>query len=425
MPTKRTITKKPQKKKLSLRARMKMHAGKRKTHLIPEAKSKAKKKQNLKKAPRELPIGKRHPDPLQKHHGNPIIEPRPHLAWESKATFNPGAIAVDGKIHLLYRAIGDSDISVVGHAVSYDGLNIAERSDEPAYIPELIPDAKMKISGTPQPNGSGVYVSGGGWWGGSEDPRATYIKEDGKVYMLYVAFDGWSPPRVALTSIEINNFLTKKWNTWSPAKVISMPPEMLAKDSRFRDVVDKNACLLPEKINGKYVIFHRIFPDILVDFVDDLDFEGEHGAEYLRGEHKISPRPGYWDSRKVGAGAPPIKTKDGWLLIYQAVGDADAGRYKIGAMMLDLHDPTKVLYRCNEPVLTPEEWYENTGWKSGVVYPCGAIEKDGTLFVYYGGADSVVCVATAKMDEFIDHLKKDGKPKLVEEIKSKTITLRN
>jgi predicted GH43/DUF377 family glycosyl hydrolase len=93
-------------------------------------------------------------------------------------------------------------------------------------------------------------------------------------------------------------------------------------------------------------------------------------------------------------------------------------------MMLDLHDPTKVLYRCNEPVLTPEEWYENTGWKSGVVYPCGAIEKDGTLFVYYGGADSVVCVATAKIDEFIDHLKKDGKPKLKEEIKSKTITLR-
>jgi beta-1,2-mannobiose phosphorylase / 1,2-beta-oligomannan phosphorylase len=430
MPTKRKTkkTKKKTVKRLSLSARLKLHKGQRKTYLIAETKSKttakAKPKQKAKLPSREaLPV-KLHPDVLLKHHGNPIIEPRPHLAWESKATFNPGAVEVGGKIHLLYRAIGDNDISVVGHAVSYDGLNIAERSDEPAYIPELIPDAKMKISGTPQPNGSGVYVSGGGWWGGSEDPRATYIKEDSKVYMLYVAFDGWSPPRVAMTSIDVANFLAKKWDTWSQAKVISMPPEQLAKDSRFRDVVDKNACLLPEKINGKYVIFHRIFPDILVDFVDDLDFEGAHGAEYLKGEHKISPRPGYWDSRKVGAGAPPIKTKDGWLLIYQAVGDADAGRYKIGAMMLDLHDPTKVLYRCNEPVLSPEEWYENTGWKSGVVYPCGAVEKDGTLFVYYGGADSVVCVATAKLDEFIDHLKKDGAPKLVEEIKSKTIKLR-
>ena len=364
-------------------------------------------------------VAKKLPEPLKKHAGNPIIEPRPHLAWESKATFNPGAVEVGGKVHLLYRAIGDNDISVVGHAVSYDGVTIHERSDEPAYIPELIPNAKDKIA-APSPNANGVYVSGGGWWGGSEDPRATFIKEDSTIYMLYVAFDGWSPPRVALTSIDINNFLEKKWDTWSRAKVISMPPEMLAKDPRFKDVVDKNACLLPEKINGKYVVFHRIFPDILVDFVDNLDFENE----YLKGEHKISPRPGYWDSRKVGAGAPPIKTKEGWLLIYQAVGDQDPGRYKIGAMMLDLNDPTKVLYRSNEPILTPQEWYENSGWKYGVVYPCGAVEKDGTLFVYYGGADSVVCVATAKMDEFLEHLKKDGKPKLNEEIKAKTFNVK-
>ena len=358
-------------------------------------------------------------EPLRKHEGNPIIEPRPHLAWESKATFNPGAVEIGGNIHLLYRAIGDQDISVVGHAVSYDGVTIAERSAEPAYIPELIPDAKRRIGQLAQGAG-GAYTSGGGWWGGSEDPRISYVKEDGRLYMLYVAYDGWSPPRVALTSIDERDFLARRWDAWSRAKIISMPPEELAKDPRFRDVIDKNACLLPEKINGKYVVFHRIFPDILVDFVDDLDFEDS----YLKGEHKISPRPGFWDSRKVGAGAPPIKTKDGWLLIYQAVGDQDPGRYKIGAMMLDLHDPTKVLYRSNEPVLVPEEWYENTGWKFGVVYPCGAVAKDGTLFVYYGGADSVVCVATAKLDDFLDHLKKYGTAKLAPEISSKTMPIR-
>jgi predicted GH43/DUF377 family glycosyl hydrolase len=361
-----------------------------------------------------------HPEFLRKHHGNPIIEPRPHLSWESKATFNPGAAEIGGSIHLLYRAIGDQDISVVGHAISHDGLTIHERFDEPAYIPDFIPDAKNRVAKSSSPFGNGVYASGGGWWGGSEDPRITYIKEDEKVYMLYVAYDGWSPPRVALTSIDVQSFLGRQWDQWQTAKVISMPPEELAKDSRFRDIVDKNACLLPEKINGKYVIFHRIFPDILVDFVDNLDFENE----YLKGEYKISPRPGYWDSRKVGAGAPPIKTKDGWLLIYQAVGDQDPGRYKIGAMMLDLENPTRVLYRSNEPVLVPEEWYENSGWKYGVVYPCGAVAKDNTLFVYYGGADSVVCVATAKLDEFIDRLKKDGVPKLIPELKSKTIKLK-
>jgi beta-1,2-mannobiose phosphorylase / 1,2-beta-oligomannan phosphorylase len=359
------------------------------------------------------------PEILRKHHGNPIIEPRPHVTWESKATFNPGAVEIDGSIHLLYRAIGDQDISVVGHAISSDGLTIDMRSDVPAYIPELIPHAKQRITESALP-GNGTYTSGGGWWGGSEDPRATYIKEDKRIYMLYVAYDGWSPPRVALTSIGINDFLGRQWDNWSQAKVISMPPEELAKDKRFKDVVDKNACLLPEKINGKYVIFHRIFPDILVDFVDNLDFDNE----YLKGEHKISPRPGYWDSRKVGAGAPPIKTKDGWLLIYQAVGDQDPGRYKIGAMLLDLNDPTKVLYRSNEPALVPQEWYENNGWKHGVVYPCGAVEKNGTLFVYYGGADSVVCVATAKMDEFVEHLKKNEPAKLTPEVSAKTLRLK-
>jgi predicted GH43/DUF377 family glycosyl hydrolase len=403
----------PEKKRIT--AKKKVATSKVKKTLVVKKKTTAR-KASIRKAP--VLVTKIHPDVLHKHHGNPIIEPRTHIPWESKATFNPGAVEVNGSIHLLYRAIGDQDISVVGHAVTHDGVTIHERSPEPAYIPESIPQAKQRIHQSV--NLGGAYTSGGGWWGGSEDPRATYIKDDKKLYMLYVAYDGWSPPRVAMTSIDIQNFLEKKWDTWSQAKVISMPPEELAKDPRFKDVVDKNACLLPEKINGKYVIFHRIFPDILVDFVDNLDFENE----YLKGEHKISPRPGYWDSRKVGAGAPPIKTKDGWLLIYQAVGDADPGRYKIGVMLLDLNDPTKVLYRSNEPVLVPEEWYENTGWKYGVVYPCGAVEKDGTLFVYYGGADSVVCVATAKMDEFLAHLKKDGVAKLTPEIKSTTIKIK-
>jgi predicted GH43/DUF377 family glycosyl hydrolase len=208
--------------------------------------------------------------------------------------------------------------------------------------------------------------------------------------MTYVAFDGYSPPRVALTSIHIDDFLARNWQ-WKKPVLISPP-----------GVADKNACILPERINSRYVIFHRIFPDILIDFADDLDFDGE--TRWLKGEFRIRPRAAYWDSRKVGAGAPPIKTEEGWLLIYQAIGERHPGRYKVGAMLLDLKDPTRVLARSEEPILEPEVWYENEGWKAGVIYPCGAVVIGDRLLVYYGGADRVTCVASAKLDELLEYL---------------------
>jgi predicted GH43/DUF377 family glycosyl hydrolase len=168
--------------------------------------------------------------------------------------------------------------------------------------------------------------------------------------------------------------------------------------------VDKNACILPEKINGKYVIFHRVFPNILIDFVDDLDFDGK--TRWLTGQYEIPVRAlsSAWDSHKVGCGPPPLKTKYGWLLIYQAVGRCEGNRYKIGAMLLDLKDPTKVLARSKKPILEPVARYENEGWKAGVVYPCGAAIINDRLFVYYGGADMVVCVASVKLNGFLEKL---------------------
>jgi Zn finger protein HypA/HybF involved in hydrogenase expression len=152
------------------------------------------------------------------------------------------------------------------------------------------------------------------------------------------------------------------------------------------------------------VIFHRVFPNILIDFVDDLDFDGK--TKWLVGQFKIPVRAlsSDWDNLKVGCGPPPIKTKDGWLLIYQAVGKHDETRYKIGAMLLDLKDPTKVLARTKKPILEPVTSYENDGLKEGVVYPCGAVVINDRLFVYYGGADMVVCVASAKLESFMAQL---------------------
>jgi predicted GH43/DUF377 family glycosyl hydrolase len=291
---------------------------------------------------------------LEKSAENPILKPEARNVWESKYVFNPAAVYEGGKVHLIYRAIGDADISVLGYASSQDGVHFDEKLDEPAYVPsqpfECNPSAPCAYV---------PFMSGGGC-GGCEDPRITKIGD--RLYMTYVAFDGGSPPRVALTSINVDDFLNKRWN-WNIPVLISPP-----------GVVDKNAAILPEKINGKYVIFHRIFPNILIDFVDDLDFGGN---QYLKGEYAIKPTKNGWDSRKIGVGAPPIKTKDGWLLIYQAVGDKDPHyRYKIGAMLLDARDPTKVLFRSKEPILEPREWYEMEGFKPGVTYPAERLSQE-------------------------------------------------
>ncbi len=326
---------------------------------------------------------------LERFGGNPIVKPRPEYSWESKAVFNPAALYEGGKVHILYRALGDSDVSTLGYASSLDGFRIQERLPYPVYVPRESFEGVSPVVSR-QPGLPGLYTSGGGEMGGCEDPRLTRI--DDKIYLIYVAYDGRSQPRVALSSIDYNDFLNKKWN-WKKPVLISPP-----------DVVDKNACLLPEKINGKYVIFHRIFPNILIDFVDDLDFDGK--TRWLTGQYEIPVRAlsSDWDSRKVGCGPPPLRTKYGWLLIYQAVGNHGDYRYKIGAMLLDINDPTKVLARSKSPILEPDVWYENEGWKAGVVYPCGAAIINDRLFVYYGGADTYVAVASVKLNGFLEQL---------------------
>jgi len=326
---------------------------------------------------------------LERFPGNPILKPDPKHQWETKGTFNPASIYEGGKVHILYRAIGETDVSVLGYASSLDGLHINERLDKPVYVPresfEGVNPSNPYTSESP-----GFYVSGGGGSGGCEDPRLTRIDE--RVYMTYIAYDGHSHPRVALSSIHINDFLSMKWDWQKP--VLISPPY----------IVDKNACILPEKINGKYVIFHRVFPNILIDFVDNLDFDGK--TRWLEGQFKIPTRSlsSDWDNLKVGCGPPPLKTREGWLLIYQAVSSFDESRYKIGAMLLDLKDPTKVLARTRTPILEPIAPYENEGFKSGVVYPCGAVIINERLFVYYGGADTVVCVASVKLEPFLEQL---------------------
>lgn len=322
---------------------------------------------------------------LARHSANPLIGPEGGGPWESVGTFNPAVLQDDDRIHIMYRALDHSGMSRVGYASSSDGISIDERHAEPAYWPRAAFEAGQ---GEPAYNSwSDEFASGGGW-GGVEDPKITAI--DGKVYITYVAHPGYGPPRLAMSSISQDDFRNHRWDNWEEPRLISEP-----------GVVNKSGIILPEKIDGRYVIFHRVFPDILIHYTDDLENLGR--SEWLDSHDSIATRPDGWDSRKLSIGATPIRINEGWLVIYHAVDDKDDGKYKIGAMILDINDPSKVIARTNQPILEPEMPYENE-WKYGIAYPSGAAIISDSLHVYYGGGDRHVCVATAPLQSFITGL---------------------
>ena len=313
----------------------------------------------------------------------PLISPNLENDWESWQTFNPGAILLNGKVHLLYRAIGEDGLSRLGYCASNDGLRLSNRLPYPVF--------EHCCKNTPHFDS----YSSGGSWGGCEDPRIVRIGDEDTLYLTYTSFSNGI--RVGLSSIKIKDFENKKWN-WTTPKLISPENE-----------IHKNWVIFPEKINGKYAILHSINPEILIDYIDNLNFKNNKTlkSKYVRKERKKG-----WDSIIRGAGPPPIKTKEGWLLFYHAMDKNDYGKYKVGAMILDIKDPTKILYRSKKPVIEPKEYYEMDGFKGGVVYASGAVIKDDKLLVYFGGADNYVCLAYADINNFLKALKTDSNPQL-------------
>lgn len=299
---------------------------------------------------------------------NPLITPSKN-AWEKKAVFNPAAIYAKGKTHILYRAMGDDNTSVIGYASSKNGEIIDERLEEPVYVPR----EPFEQKGVPGGNS------------GCEDPRITRMGKT--LYMCYTAYNGKQAPSVAITSIQESDFVAHRWK-WSIPQIIT--PE---------NVDDKDACLFPEKIDGKYLIFHRIDDMISADFIESLTFTGERLPNRAQ---VLAPRPGMWDGKKVGIAGPPIKTKKGWLLLYHGVSDSTT--YRLGAALLDLKNPTEVLSRTAAPILQPREWYEMNGQVPRVVFPCGAVLKKDTIYIYYGGGDSVVAGASVSLKKLLEIL---------------------
>lgn len=306
---------------------------------------------------------------------NPILSPVKNHDWESKATFNAATLEVGGKVHILYRAMGPDNKSVIGYAASKNGIHITERDPEPCYVPRENFENKAG-------EGDVAY--------GCEDPRLTQIGNT--IYMAYTAFDGKNPWKAALTSISKKDFLAKRWDKWSKPQLLTPDP-----------VQDKDTCLMPAKFGGQYMVLHRIDPMLCADFLPSLDLSK---SRLTRCIELMGPRPGCWDSKKIGIAGPPIKTSKGWLLIYHGV--SKTATYRLGVVLLDLKNPSVVLSRSVDAILEPLEEYERVGVVRNAVFSCGAVARGDTLYIYYGGADTVLCVATASIKKLLTILLPDN-----------------
>lgn len=329
---------------------------------------------------------------LKRHDQNPIKSPARIRDWEIVGTFNSAALKdKSGRVHLIYRAIGADGISRLGYAESNDGATIDYQSQYPVFSMMRPRIDKGEVA---QKHFNPVMYPSGGSWGGAEDPRMVEI--GGRIYVTFNAFDGWDYVRIGVISIDEKKFLKHEW-AWSEPFLISPPGQ-----------INKNWVMFPEKIDGKFAILHSISPEVQIDYVDFLEELGS-GRKTIQskfGQNK--PREG-WDSWVRGAGPPPLRTDKGWLVLYHAMDKRHPQiGYKLGALLLDLHNPKKVIARSPSAILSPDKWYEND-WKAGVVYSCGSIIKDGDLVVYYGGGDKHLCVAKTPLAPLLDWLVRYGK----------------
>lgn len=294
---------------------------------------------------------------MKRFERNPILEPKRNNSWEAQAVFNAAAVYGDGLIHIVYRALGSDNISRLGYATSADGFTIKERYEEPIFNPAGYAERD-----------------------GCEDPRLTVIGDE--CLMAYTAYRNHDYPavyQISLTSIGLKDFLDRRWN-W---KERTLP---------FPGVRNKDAVIFPGKVDGKYLMFHRVEPSICVAYSDDL-------KKWWGFKSIMEPREKMWDSEKIGAAGTPIELNEGYLFIYHGVDKTK--RYSLGAALLDKSNPEEVIYRSEQPILAPSESYECVGDVPNVVFSCGNVKLDNRVIVYYGGADRVLCAASYELNELL------------------------
>ena len=290
--------------------------------------------------------------PFQRHSQNPILTPDPLNDWEAMNVFNPGVIYHQGLFHLFYRAQGLDYVSNIGYAVSEDGIHF-NRLRNPVFAPEGPEETR-----------------------GVEDPRITHLVQENRFIMAYTAYsDRGIKPMFA----ESTNLLT--WHRIGPL---------------VRGEDNKDHVLFPEKIKDKYFAFHRRPPSICYALSENLHKWKLQGPI-------LEPRANSWDNNRVGAGGVPIKTDEGWLVIYHAYDQNHI--YRLSACLLDLEQPWYVLHRAKDYFMEPTEIWEQKGDVPNVVFSCANPVVDGMIYLYYAGADRMIGLAMARLSDVIDFTK--------------------
>lgn len=306
---------------------------------------------------------------LQRYAGNPILSAN-DWPYSVNSVFNPAATLLpDGTTLLLCRVEDMRGISHLTAARSKNGVDGWVIDQQPTLAPD--------IENFPEE-----------LWG-LEDPRITFVPELNRYLITYTSYSRGGPG-VSLATTE--DFITfERYGA-------IMPPD------------DKDAALLPHRIDGQWALIHRpvgmIGAHMWISYSNDLIHWGSNKImlEARRGA--------WWDANKIGLCTPPIETAEGWLVIYHGVRTPCSGcLYRLGLALFDLEHPEVCTWRSEEWIFGPEEPYERFGDVGNVVFPCGyVIEPDGdTLRVYYGAADTYIALATGKISEMLDYLKKHGR----------------
>jgi beta-1,2-mannobiose phosphorylase / 1,2-beta-oligomannan phosphorylase len=318
--------------------------------------------------------------------------------FENRAVLNP-AIFQDGKkVHMFYRAVSHQNESCLGYALLDGPTKIKERRKTPFLQREFLYEER-----------------------GMEDPRI--VKIGNLFYLTYVAFDGKNAITALATSPDLINFEKKgvisPCITYDKAEDIfrhSLLKDQYAffetfyKDKVAYDVLlwEKDIFLFPEKIKGQFALVHRILPEIQIIYFNKFsDLTPAFWRKYLRhlGDYVLLEKKHWYESRNIGGGAPPLKTKKGWLLIYHAVEETNnLKRYHAGAALLDLKNPQKVIGHLKDPLFSPEKSYEKNGEVNNVVFPTGTALFGDQLYIYYGAADKQIAVASVSLKALLKEL---------------------
>jgi predicted GH43/DUF377 family glycosyl hydrolase len=297
---------------------------------------------------------------IERYHNNPILT-KDDVPYPVATIHNAGVIKFKDRYIMIFRSHKLNGRSILGKAESDDGYHF--RVHEKPFM---------------TPATEGIFKEYEEY--GVEDPRIVFL--DGEYLITYSAYSRHGV-RVGLAK-------TKDFKSIIRFSLIT--------EADYRNVV-----IFPEKFGGLYARLDRphseISPwSIWISYSPDLKYWGE--SKLI-----MKPVQYHWDEMKIGPGAPPIKTARGWLNIYHGAFPTMAGNvYRLGAALHDLEDPSLIIAVGDEWILQPEEVYEITGYVHNVVFTCGAVpEEDGSIKIYWGGADKVMCVGTANIESLVDH----------------------